>query len=288
VLKFLEDFSISQWSADQLTQALLFIAFVSTIVPFYHGMERHLFETHVARNDINWGHDGRPSNILMDIFAFMFMGALLLSMGRRIDAPTIFFQTWPALLALDIVWSLLVWQYQKGAKPIWAWNNLRWLVFAWILWYGTPWLFGRLAWQVSWMPVVQTGAVAVIEILRSIFDYKIHWHFYFPGERTAGHSLVYLASPYSNDAPGRPQNAASAEKRSARFNAVTEVARRLVENMTIVYSPLTMTHPIDVRMNHDPGSDFWVSFDETFMKHCKEIYVLQLPGWKESSEFKGN
>jgi hypothetical protein len=95
--------------------------------------------------------------------------------------------------------------------------------------------------------------------------------------------IIYLAGPYSNDAPANPDLKATADKRVARFNAITDCARQLIELGNIVYSPLTMTHPIDVRMEHDPGSEFWVKFDEAFMAHCNHIYVLKLPGWDASS-----
>jgi hypothetical protein len=95
--------------------------------------------------------------------------------------------------------------------------------------------------------------------------------------------IIYLAAPYSNDAPSEPNRPASPEKRLARFNAVTEVARSLIEDSELVFSPLTMTHPIDLRMKHDPGSEFWVAFDEAFMVHCGRLIVLRLPGWNASS-----
>ena len=53
--------------------------------------------------------------------------------------------------------------------------------------------------------------------------------------------IIYLAGPYSNDAPANPQGKASAEKRLARFDAVTEVARHLIEQSEIVYSPFPLT-----------------------------------------------
>lgn len=96
-------------------------------------------------------------------------------------------------------------------------------------------------------------------------------------------SIIYLAGPYTNDGPANPQNKASPTKRLARFNAITEAARHLIEQGLIVYSPLTMTHPIDLRMQHDPGSSFWVDFDEAFMAHCDRIMVLRLPGCDQSS-----
>ena len=95
--------------------------------------------------------------------------------------------------------------------------------------------------------------------------------------------MIYIAGPYSNDGPTDRLRNASADKRIARFNAVTELARFLIEQNQIVYSPLTMTHPIDIRMKHDPGSAFWVKFDEAFMAHCGRVFVLKLPGWEQSS-----
>jgi len=89
--------------------------------------------------------------------------------------------------------------------------------------------------------------------------------------------MIYLASPYTKG---------SAESRMARFHAVTQVAARLIEQKNIVYSPITMTHPIDLVLatdNETLGSDFWVNFDESFMAHCTQIVVLTLPGWRESS-----
>lgn len=95
--------------------------------------------------------------------------------------------------------------------------------------------------------------------------------------------LIYIAGPYSNDAPADRTQKAPPEKRIARFNAVTEVARCLIEAEEVVYSPLTMTHPIDIRMKHDPGSAFWVALDEKFMSFCDRLLVLKLPGWEASS-----
>ncbi len=95
--------------------------------------------------------------------------------------------------------------------------------------------------------------------------------------------MIYIAGPYSNDAPADRARNAPPLKRLARFNAVTEVARYLIERGEIVYSPLTMTHPIDIRMEHDPGGAFWVAFDEAFMVHCNRLLVLKLPGWDASS-----
>lgn len=89
--------------------------------------------------------------------------------------------------------------------------------------------------------------------------------------------ITYLAAPYSKG---------DASVRLARFEAVTQVAAKLIEQKEIVYSPLTMTHPIDLVLAKDGdtlGSEFWVEFDRAFMDCCSKISVLLLPGWNESS-----
>jgi hypothetical protein len=73
--------------------------------------------------------------------------------------------------------------------------------------------------------------------------------------------------------------------RQERFRAATEAAAALIRRGYIVYSPITMTHPIDLILAGDLetlGSQYWVSFDEAFMEACSEILVLQVDGWSES------
>jgi hypothetical protein len=57
----------------------------------------------------------------------------------------------------------------------------------------------------------------------------------------------------------------------------------------IVFSPITMTHPIDNILAKDKitlGSEYWVRFDELFMKACSRMVVLMIDGWKESQGIK--
>jgi hypothetical protein len=98
--------------------------------------------------------------------------------------------------------------------------------------------------------------------------------------RTNSPEITYLAAPYTHTDPN---------VRVERFEKVTKVAAQLIANGRIVFSPLTMTHPIDQILADNGetlGSDYWVSFDEAFMCHCSEIYVLTLEGWRESSGVK--
>ena len=97
-----------------------------------------------------------------------------------------------------------------------------------------------------------------------------------------GHAkkIIYLACPYTHP-DGRI--------REERFRSATEVAADLIRQGHIVYSPITMTHPIDVVLagtGSTLGSDFWVSFDEAFMDACSEMVILKVDGWDKSAGIK--
>src|SRR5262249_50223394 len=74
--------------------------------------------------------------------------------------------------------------------------------------------------------------------------------------------------------------------REARFRLATEAAASLIRQGHIVFSPVTMTHPIDVILASDKGTlgtDFWIPFDEAFMDVCSEMAILRIDGWHESN-----
>ena len=97
-----------------------------------------------------------------------------------------------------------------------------------------------------------------------------------PDSETRHHHVIYLACPYSHSC---------AEIREERFRAATEAAASLVRRGYIVYSPITMTHPIDLLLAGDKntlGSEYWTDFDQAFMDFCSEMIVINLPGWDSS------
>jgi hypothetical protein len=93
---------------------------------------------------------------------------------------------------------------------------------------------------------------------------------------TGKRAIIYLACPYTDKNP---------KICLRRFELATAAAATLVKRGLVVFSPITMTHPIDVALSGDNtlGSDFWVKFDEAFMEICSEMIILKAEGWKESS-----
>lgn len=86
-------------------------------------------------------------------------------------------------------------------------------------------------------------------------------------------SLVYLASPYSND---------NKNIVTARYEAVLEATARLLNQGKIVFSPIVHSHFLGEHHGLQGDWDFWKQFDETYIERCDELYVLMLDGWRES------
>ncbi len=84
--------------------------------------------------------------------------------------------------------------------------------------------------------------------------------------------IIYLAAPYSH-----PDLTVVGQ----RFLAINVAAAKLIADGHIVFSPISMTHPIAMVMgNHLAPA--WSGFDEPFMDACAECVVLMLDGWRES------
>lgn len=98
----------------------------------------------------------------------------------------------------------------------------------------------------------------------------------------ARRKIVYLAGPYSHADP---------RVREQRYEELTATAAWLVKySGYIVFSPITLTHPLEAAMGSastfsDPNSP-WLEFDQPFMKVCDVCCVLTLPGWRESAGVK--
>lgn len=163
--------SAQEW----LPVAILGLAFLSTIVPFYHGMNRHLYDTHL---DVDAKSTSPQVPLLLDIFAFVVEGAILVAMGRALENPESFLRLWTALLLVDILWSLVIWTIQGSEWPRWVLNNGVWIAVAWFVWLGLPPFASPPGAERS--VLLRIALLAVVEIGRSITDYKTNWQFYFP------------------------------------------------------------------------------------------------------------
>src|ERR1700704_5407942 len=86
--------------------------------------------------------------------------------------------------------------------------------------------------------------------------------------------LYYLASPYSLY-PGGKQEA---------FELVCKKAAELMVLGHLVFCPIAHSHPIEqLGMKETHSGDFWLKQDFAILKHCDELLVYMMPGWKQST-----
>ena len=66
-----------------------------------------------------------------------------------------------------------------------------------------------------------------------------------------------------------------------RFETIAKVAAKLCNAGHLLFCPITHTHPINeagVRSDWE----FWAKYDKIVMDHCQELWIADMPGWKES------
>ena len=85
---------------------------------------------------------------------------------------------------------------------------------------------------------------------------------------------IYLACPYWHE---------EERVREWRYDTVTKAAGQLINDETVVFSPITHSHPIVKTMPHQTQDlDFWLDQDRAFLDWMDELWILTMPGWEES------
>lgn len=152
----------------------MFVGLVATMIPFYHGANVYLFETHVFGPDIR-----RPLAVLMDFLFFFTQGLLFFFASRVIGDPELFFWVIVGVLIWDCIWEMFV--YLSGESNFsqirrWLYLNVATSMLLFIV-LVTPLLpDGLLRW----------GFAATILVVRSALDYVLNWGAYWPGEPGGG------------------------------------------------------------------------------------------------------
>jgi hypothetical protein len=156
------DLSLSKF----LTGAPAFLAFLVTLVPFWHGMNRHLDRCYLEKPDTPV-----QGALLIDFGVFFVEASLLFVSGWSLRTGLVSFYSLGLLLTVDVIWGFISHQIhfprQKSHVKKWAMINfLAGFVALCIVAYP----FAHKAW-----------ILMVVAIGRSVVDYGFCWDFYFPG-----------------------------------------------------------------------------------------------------------
>jgi lysylphosphatidylglycerol synthetase-like protein (DUF2156 family) len=141
-----------------------------TLVPFYHGAERHLEDAYVD----NPREGANPRRLLFD-FAILFIEAcVLLGAAAVVRYPQALLVALIALWVVDIVWGLTARVVFQLRDEVMTWaliNSVAVIGFSLLL---------VVAWTTDVGDVVLGLLLLATSLIRTIADYRSSWSFYFP------------------------------------------------------------------------------------------------------------
>lgn len=86
--------------------------------------------------------------------------------------------------------------------------------------------------------------------------------------------MIYLASPYSHPDPAVVQK---------RFEDITRIAAEINSRGIVAFSPITYGHTLwEFKKDLPTDWKFWRDICFEYLDLSSEIWVVTLPGWKES------
>jgi len=161
-------------SADSVAALPALLAFFITLVPFYHGMNRHLDRCYLE-------HDSGPKQgaLLLDFTIFFLESFFLLAASWAIRRGLLTFLFLGLLLIGDCIWGVVshLIHYAGGPSTVLRWTLINLIAVAIGLGVALTTVFGDAS--RSWM-------LLVVALLRTVADYWSSWRFYFPVVTDAG------------------------------------------------------------------------------------------------------
>jgi hypothetical protein len=164
-----------------------FFGFVVTLVPFWHGMNRHLDRSYLEKEDVSEGA------LLLDFGAFFIESSLFLVAAWGLRTGLVTYYCLLAVFALDVIWggvSHLI-HSRGGTSHSIGWSTIN-IIFGVLM-------VGVITFPFEPKPPVLTLLAAI----RTIIDYWRGRKFYFPNqtaemeikEATEGKSPLGLPKP---------------------------------------------------------------------------------------------
>lgn len=161
----------------KLESVPFFLAFLVTLIPFYHGALRHLDITYVERG----GRQVRSGALLADFIILFIESCLFLGLAVLLSTPQFFAWGLVILLTVDAIWGFAAHiGFSQEVKPK---AEVRW---AFINFIATVVLVVYLVMSDVWPSKVGTTAtklgifVVAVSFVRTVIDYSACWNFYYP------------------------------------------------------------------------------------------------------------
>ena len=153
---------------DFISPIPAFVAFIVTIVPFHHGMNRHFDKCYLEKDDNNL-----KGALLFDFFVFFLEAGIFFGFASAIRSGIASFVILGFLLAVDAIWALVSNWIHYNKQPI---SVIRWTAINFIFIVIGILVVGLNFYDTN----TKTWILMVIVISRTVADYYFSWDFYFP------------------------------------------------------------------------------------------------------------
>ncbi len=154
-----------------------FLAFLVTLIPFYHGALRHLDITYVEKG----GKQVRTGALLADFSILFIESCFLLALAVLLPTPQFFAWGLATLLSIDTIWGFAAHiGFSQEVKPK---AELRWALInlittgVLVIYFGAIGIFPPTAGASE--PKLAIGILSV-SVVRTVIDYALCWNFYYP------------------------------------------------------------------------------------------------------------
>lgn len=90
--------------------------------------------------------------------------------------------------------------------------------------------------------------------------------------------MIYLASPYTHADPLIIKT---------RFLLVEQCTAILLSRREWIYSPIVHCHELALKNELPSDFDFWKEYNIHMLRSSSKMYILDIPGWRESKGVSG-
>ena len=155
----------------------LFLSYLVTLIPFYHGALRHLDVTYIERS----GHQVRAGALLADFLILFVESCFLVALALLLPSPQLYSWGLALLLLTDTTWGFLAhlaFSQDSQAKAELRWAIINGLTVAILCLLLI--VIGPFPPTSEPMDLRLSLAVFIVSFARSCTDYGLNWHFYYP------------------------------------------------------------------------------------------------------------
>jgi len=158
-------------STNQTQAWPMFLAFMATLVPFFHGANRYLDQTYIFQPLDDPPIRPRNFTLLVDFIILFVEAGIFYWMALVLTHWQQFFWVLIYLLAIDMAWLAFNLIYGTRQKALIGWLCLNAGAVA-------------LMWIVMYTPLLpeahRSEALMGITVVRTVFDYIWNWKYFYP------------------------------------------------------------------------------------------------------------